>query len=409
MSQQINRSTYTLVTMAYWAFMLTDGALRMVVLLKFHQMGFSPIKLAFLFLLYEIAGIITNLIGGWIGARFGLRKTLFLGLTIQILALLILSVMPLTWAPLITILYVMIVQALSGIAKDLTKMSSKSSIKLLLPEKQENSEYRLFLWVAILTGLKNALKGVGFFIGGLLLSLLGYEQALQALAGILIITFIVCLLKVRQEFGKSKVRPKFTQIFSKSNAINTLSLARAFLFAARDVWFVVAVPIFLHQELDWTFSEVGGFMAAWVIGYGFIQAGAPKITRATSGLGSAVVATRTWGIILALACASIPFCLDLFSSPGITLLVCLSVFGFVFAINSSLHSYLILAYTTEDKVSLNVGFYYMANASGRLMGTLLSGIMYVAGGIHACLWTALAMCSVSALLSFRFPKQINLK
>lgn len=402
----ISRSTYTLVTLAYWAFMLTDGALRMVVLLRFHELGFTPVQLAFLFLLYEFAGIVTNLIGGWIGARFGLRKTLFLGLIAQIIALTALSFASPAWSATLSVLFVMGVQAMAGIAKDLTKMSSKSSVKLLIPKKDKNAESKLFFWVAFLTGLKNALKGAGFFLGGFLLAWLGYQDALLSLAGLLFVTLIACLILVRSEFGKSKSKPKFSQLFSKSSAINKLSFARAFLFSSRDVWFVVGIPVFLHEKLEWSFSQVGGFMAAWVIGYGFIQAAAPKIARATTGLASAVKAARLWGILLAIACALIPLSLLTNLPPGMTLLVGLSIFGFIFAINSSVHSYLILAYTSNDDVSLNVGFYYMANAVGRLVGTMCSGLMYMQGGIQACLWTAVAFSLVSAVMSFRFPTKV---
>ena len=388
--------------------MLTDGALRMVVLLRFHAAGYSPIQLSFLFLLYEFAGIITNLIGGWIGARYGLRKTLFLGLVMQVIALTALSFTSLSEVSVLSLFFVMGIQALSGVAKDLTKMSSKSSVKLLLPEQGNANESRLFIWVALLTGIKNALKGVGFFIGGFLLTYLGYQHALLGLAGLLFLTLIVCLLLVRTEFGKSKHKSKISTLFSKSSAINTLSLARAFLFSSRDVWFVIGVPIFLHETLGWSFSQVGGFMAAWVIGYGCVQAAAPKITGAKQGLTSAVKAARLWGFILVSICALIPLSLLLPALPsGTILLIGLSLFGFAFAINSSVHSYLILAYTNDDEVSLNVGFYYMANAVGRLVGTLCSGLCYMAGGIQACLWSAVLFCLVSAIMSLRFPLRFS--
>lgn len=408
----ISKSTYSLVTLAYWAFMLTDGALRMVVLLRFHQLGYSPLQLSFLFLLYEFAGIITNLLGGWIGARFGLRKTLFLGLLAQIIALAALSFADSSWSAALSVIYVMAVQALAGIAKDLTKMSSKSSVKLLIPEKDKNAESKLFFWVALLTGLKNTLKGIGFFVGGVLLSWLGYQQALLSLSGLLIIVLILCLFLVRTEFGKTKQKPKLTQLLSKSGPINLLSFARSFLFASRDVWFVVGVPLFLNEHLGWSFSKVGGFMAFWVIAYGFIQAAAPKIAKASKGLSSAVQAARSWGFVLVGVCALIPLILisGIFDA-GWTLIIGLCVFGFAFAINSSIHSYLVLAYTTSDEVSLNVGFYYMANAVGRLTGTFLSGLMYLAGGgglggVQACLWTATGACLISAIMSLRFPTKI---
>lgn len=404
----VTRSTYSLVTLAYWAFMLTDGALRMLVLLRFHQAGYSPLQLAFLFLLYESAGILTNLLGGWFGARYGLRRTLFLGLGTQIIALTALSLISFSGVTLIPLLLVMAVQAFSGVAKDLTKMSSKSSVKLLIPEENEATQSTLFSWVAFLTGTKNALKGAGFFLGGFLLTLLGYQTALLSLAAFLLFTLIVCLILLRTEFGKSKREPKLSNLFSKSSAINKLSFARAFLFSSRDVWFVVGLPIFLHEKLEWSFSQVGGFMAAWVIAYGFIQALAPKITRATTGPASAVRTAQLWGIALLATCSLLPLSLlQSFIPLGFTLLIGLAVFGFVFAVNSSVHSYLILAYTTDDEVSLDVGFYYMANAAGRLTGTLCSGLCYMLGGIHACLWTATLFSLISALMSRTFPRHTS--
>ncbi len=401
----ITRTTYTLVTLAYWAFMLTDGALRMLVLLQFHKLGYSPIQLAFLFLLYEVAGIVTNLIGGWLGARHGLRKTLFAGLFLQIIALVTLSFADASWTATLSVLFVMGVQALAGIAKDLTKMSSKSSVKLLIPKTDANAESKTFFWVALLTGLKNTLKGVGFFLGGVLLASIGYQYSLLSLAGLLVVVLVACLFLLRSEFGKTKNKPKFSQLFSKSKAINQLSFARAFLFSSRDVWFVVGVPIFLHQQLGWSFSSVGAFMAAWVIGYGCVQAAAPKIANATTGLASAVKASRVWGFALTLSCLAIPLTLATSNSAGWVLITGLAIFGFIFAINSAVHSYLILAYTTGDDVSLNVGFYYMANAVGRLVGTLLSGIMYITGGISACLWTAAGLSLVAALMTLSFPNK----
>ena len=156
---------YLLVTGNYWAFTLTDGALRMLVVLYFHGLGYSPLAIASLFLFYEIFGVVTNLVGGWLGARLGLNRTMNIGLALQVLALGMLLA-PSLW---LTVPWVMGAQALSGIAKDLNKMSAKSSIKLLVPGEAQGQLYR---WVALLTGSKNALKGVGFFLGGALLALL---------------------------------------------------------------------------------------------------------------------------------------------------------------------------------------------------------------------------------------------
>jgi len=398
--------SYIIVTLSYWFFMLTDGALRMLVLLHFHDLGFTPDKLAFLFLLYEFAGIATNLIGGWIGSRYGLKITLYAGLALQIIALSLLTLFLPHWAITLSVAYVMLVQCLAGIAKDLTKMSSKSAVKLLV---KEDNQAGLFKLVAILTGSKNAIKGIGFFLGGFLLSTIGFNNSLYSLAGLLAITLILSLALVRGDYGKMKQKVKFTQLFSKSAAINRLSFARAFLFASRDVWFVVGLPIFLHQSLEWSFSEVGAFMAAWVIGYGFIQAIAPKFTgikkSSSDGLPLAVKGLHLWAALLVVICIALYAAVQFQIAPTYTLTIGLFIFGFIFAINSSIHSYLILAYTKTEEVALNVGFYYMANACGRLAGTLLSGLAYLYGGLPACLLTACLLTLIAAVINLKLPKE----
>jgi len=264
---------YGVVTANYWAFTLTDGALRMLVVFHFHQLGYSTLEIAFLFLFYEFFGIVTNLTGGWLGARFGLRLTLWAGTLLQVAALLLLIPVADSWPKGLSVLYVMGAQAISGIAKDLNKMSAKSAIKTVASEGQ------LFRWVAILTGSKNALKGVGFFLGGVLLTVLGFNQAVAAMAAGLFLSFLGTLI-LPADIGRMKQKPAFTALFSQSATINTLSLARFFLFGARDVWFVVALPVFLEATLGWRFWEVGAFMGLWVIGYGVVQGSAPALRRA---------------------------------------------------------------------------------------------------------------------------------
>lgn len=355
----------------------------MLVLLYFHELGYTPIQLGTLFLLYEFCGVLTNLLGGWIGSRVGLRITLFAGIAIQIIALMMLSFISPSWATALSVSYVMTSQALSGIAKDLTKMSSKSAVKLLVGDREKI----LFKWVSILTGSKNALKGVGFLLGGVMLTWLGFVDSLWLMALMLTLVLLVSLIYLKQDMGRSKRRVKFTQLFSKSAQINWLSAARFFLFASRDVWFVVALPIFLKSSLGWSFSQVGSFMAAWVIGYGIVQANTPKFVRKTD----TPRAAGFWVFILTLATAALALVMQMDFHPIATLLIGLAIFGFIFAINSSTHSYLILAFTNDDHVVLNVGFYYMANAWGRLVGTLLSGVMFLLGGLGACLWTSVGM------------------
>lgn len=392
---------YLIVTGNYWAFTLTDGALRMLVVLHFHGMGYSPLEIALLFLFYEIFGVITNLVGGWLGAHLGLNRTMNIGLALQIIALTMLLV-PVTW---LTVPWVMASQALSGVAKDLNKMSAKSAIKLLVPEEAQG---KLYQWVALLTGSKNTLKGVGFFLGGALLMLLGFAGAAAAMAVLLTLVWLTSLVLLKQDLGKAKHKPKFRDIFSKSATINILSAARMFLFGARDVWFVVALPVFLSQTLDWSHSQTGGFLALWVIGYGLVQTIAPYITASPKKTPDGRTASL-WALILTLLPGGIALGLMLGLDPATVLISGLMLFGAIFAINSSLHSYLIVRYAGNDGVSLDVGFYYMSNAMGRLIGTLLSGwIFQLAGqgssGLQACLIISLGFLLLATLISLKLPR-----
>lgn len=393
----VDLRNYAIVTSAYWGFTLTDGALRMLVLLHFHTLGYSPLDLAFLFMLYEFFGVVTNLVGGWIGSRFGLRITLYVGLSLQVLALWMLSQLDPAWSKAATVAFVLAAQGLSGIAKDLTKMSSKSAIKLLVPDDAHSV---LFKWVAVLTGSKNALKGAGFFMGGLLLATLGFEQSLWLMAAGLVVLLFACAIFLRSELGKSKAKVKFTQVFSKSRAINLLSAARFFLFGARDVWFVVGVPVFLYDVVGWTFTEVGGFMASWVIGYGFVQAAAPGIVqRSVDGLSSEIRVAQFGAFVLTGIPVGIVVVIQLGLDTAMAVVGGLALFGIAFAINSSVHSYLILAFTDPDKVALNVGFYYMANAGGRLVGSLLSGLSYQFWGLIGCLLSTSILLAIAGLIT----------
>ena len=386
---------YLVVTGNYWAFTLTDGALRMLVVLHFHALGYSPLSIAMLFLFYEIFGVVTNLIGGFLGARLGLNKTMNIGLAIQIVALLMLAV-PSEW---LTVVYVMIAQALSGIAKDLNKMSAKSAIKSLVTDGQEGT---LFKWVAILTGSKNALKGVGFFLGGLLLTLLSFKGAMLLMMGGLALVWCYSLYALKSDLGKAKSKPKFTDIFSKSRSINLLSAARLFLFGARDVWFVIALPVFLSQAFNWDHWTVGGFLALWVIGYGFVQSIAPKVMNLKEGFSPAIETTK-WASLLALVTLGIALSLYFNWQVKTVLIAGLMLFGVLFAINSSLHSYLIVSMADADGVSLDVGFYYMANAMGRLIGTVLSGWIFQLYGLAACLAISFVFIALAGLFSTKLP------
>jgi predicted MFS family arabinose efflux permease len=389
---------YLLITGNYWAFTLTDGALRMLVVLYFHQLGYSPLQVALLFLFYEIFGVVTNLVGGWLGARIGLNRTMNIGLALQVVALSMLAVNA-AW---LTVPWVMAAQALSGIAKDLNKMSAKSSIKLLVPDQAQGT---LFKWVAALTGSKNALKGAGFFLGGLLLSTVGFRAAVMAMAAALLLAWLASLFALRRDLGRAKAKPKFRDVLSKSRAINLLSAARMFLFGARDVWFVVALPVFLATALGWEFWEVGGFLAAWIIGYGVVQSLTPFVLGRRTGRTPGPRAAAPWAALLAVVPAAMAAMLVAGLPPQTVLIAGLTVFGILFAVNSALHSYLIVSYADADGVSLDVGFYYMANALGRLLGTVLSGWVYQVGGLATCLWISAGLVAAAAAVSLALPER----
>jgi len=389
---------YLIVTGNYWAFTLTDGALRMLVVLHFHSLGYNALQIAFLFLFYEIFGVVTNLIGGWLGARFGLNRTMNAGLFLQIVALAMLFLPTFE----LTIIWVMAAQALSGIAKDLNKMSAKSAVKLLVPS---NAQGQLYHWVAVLTGSKNALKGAGFFLGGALLGWLGFKGATLLMAVMLLIILCFSLLSLKADLGRSQAKPGFTEIFSKSRSVNILSAARLFLFASRDVWFVVALPVYLASVFEWDPWKVGSFIALWVMGYGVVQGFGPRITsRGASSIPDGKSAIK-WAALLAVSPIIIVAFLhfDLFASWA--LVVGLMVFGFLFAVNSSLHSYLIVSYAERSSVSLDVGFYYMANALGRLLGTVLSGWLYLEYGLEICLVVSSLFILMTTAISTGLPRQ----
>ena len=402
---------YAAVTAAYWAFMLSDGALRMLVLLHFNSLGFTPVQLAWLFLLYEVAGIVTNLAAGWLAARFGLAATLYGGLALQIAALVALAQLDPSWGVAASVAFVMAVQGVSGVAKDLAKMSSKSAVKLLAPKEDGG----LFRWVALLTGSKNAVKGLGFFLGAALLALAGFQAAVWAIAAVLALILIAVVLFLPAGLpGRMKSEEAWGGWRSKDPRVNRLSLARMFLFGARDVWFVVGIPVYFQAVLsDGTaegrreaFFLIGSFLALWIIAYGAVQAFAPRLL---GGKGQPEAETTRKAILWAGLLVPIPFLLAgaAWAAEGpaswltATLIGGLLLFGFVFAVNSSVHSYLILAFGSAERITRDVGFYYMANAAGRLIGTLLSGLSYQIGGLPICLATAGVMALASWLAARR--------
>jgi MFS family permease len=399
-ASKANFKNYILVTLAYWGFTITDGALRMLVLLYFNKIGYTPLQIASLFLFYEVFGIVTNFLGGWIGSQLGLKVTLYTGIGLQIFSLVMLAYLNPSWAQWFAVLFVMTAQAFSGIAKDLTKMSSKSAIRLVVPQDAQSA---LFKWVAVLTGSKNALKGVGFFVGSALLGGFGFVNSLLIMAGGLFLLMFTGLM-LPKGMGKIKKKVKFSQLFSKSPEINILSAARFFLFGSRDVWFVVALPVFLREVLGWSFYQVGGFLALWVIGYGIIQSSAPTlIRRFGSGRPPQSKTIQFWTFTLTVVPAAIALALQLGIPANIAIVGGLLLFGVVFAFNSAVHSYLVLAFTDDDKVALNVGFYYMANSGGRLAGTVLSGLVYQWLGLVGCLWTSMFLVLGAAVVSLKLP------
>ncbi len=391
---------YLVVTSSYWSFTLSDGALRMLVLMHFFRLGYSPFTLAFLFLLYEAAGVAANLIGGWLATHFGISRMLIVGLTTQIIGFLLLSAVSPDWTAVMSVTWVVLAQGVCGIAKDLTKTASKSAIKLTASD----APGQLFRWVAWFTGSKNAMKGVGFFIGGLLLDSYGFSTSLWLMASLLSVILVAIIWSLPATLGKAKASKSFKELFGKSRAINLLAGARVFLFGARDVWFVVGVPVFLYSQ-GWNFTMVGTFMALWTIAYGLVQAMAPKfIRRSPDGLTAEVPAARWWSFVLMLVPVALALVVALAIEPLQWIVVAgLAVFGFAFAVNSSVHSYLILAYTGSEKAAEDVGFYYAANALGRFLGTLLSGVLYQWGGLSFSLTGSAVMLSSCWAITLALP------
>lgn len=392
---------YLIVTTSYWGFTLVDGALRMLVLLHFFKLGYSPFALSFLFLLYEFAGIVANLAGGWLATRFGIPAMLAVGQGLQVAGLLLLSALDPNWTALASVVWVVAAQGISGLAKDFTKTASKSAIKAT----SADGSGQLFKWVAWFTGSKNAMKGAGFFVGGFLLDAIGFKPALYLMAGLIGLVFVLGIALLPRELGKAKSSKSMKELFAKSRGVNLLAAARVFLFGARDVWFVVGLPVFLYAN-GWRFIEVGTFLAAWTVAYGLVQAAAPRlVSRSADGLSAEIPAARLWAGML----TAIPVVLAVLlakaglARPDLMLAAGLSLFGLPFAVNSSLHSYLILAYAGSEKAAEDVGFYYAANALGRLIGILLSGALYQAGGITGCLIGSAVMLATCWGLTFGLP------
>ena len=203
-----------------------------------------------------------------------------------------LSVLDPAWPAVLAVAWVVGAQGIAGLAKDFTKTASKSAIKAT--SVKDSSQ--LFQWVAWFTGSKNAMKGLGFFVGGLLLQMLGFRGALWLMAALIAAILVLGLVALPRELGKAKASQSVKELFAKSRAVNLLAAARIFLFGARDVWFVVGLPVFLYVN-GWSFMEVGGFLATWTIAYGIVQAAAPRIvSRSADGLSREVPAARMWAL-----------------------------------------------------------------------------------------------------------------
>ena len=167
---------------------------------------------------------------------------------------------------------------------------------------------------------------------------------------------------------------------------------------------MVALPVYLSSTLGWDHWAVGAFLASWVIGYGVVQSVAPRITGGGNAGAPDGRAAFGWAAVLALVPAGIAIAMTVDAWLPVSLLVGLLIFGVLFAVNSALHSYLIVSYADEAGVSLDVGFYYMANAMGRLLGTVLSGWVFQVWGLQACLWISSIFIGISAVVALLLPR-----
>ena len=378
----------------------------MIVLLHFFHLGYSPFILALLFLLYEFVGIFSNLTGGWLTSKFGIKRIILFGFSLQIIGILSLSFVDNSWNLFLSLIWIIVFQGICGIAKDLTKTASKSAIKV---SSETDSKGNLFKLVSWFTGSKNSIKGIGFFLGGFLIQLMDFKLALWFLLLLLLLGFIIISFFIPKTFGIFKPSKRITELLSKSSPINFLSLSRVFMFGSRDIWFVVGLPVFLYSQ-NWSFWMVGSFLAIWTIGYGLIQGLTPLIiNRSSDGISKEVMASKFWVFILTII-SGILFVELFFNFLNIEKLILITafliIFGIVFAINSSLHSYLILAFSSSSKTTEDIGFYYAANAVGRFFGTLLSGLLYQFGSIELCLFGTFIFLVVCLFFTMYLPNKL---
>ena len=379
---------FIIISITYLLFTVTDGAVRMLVLLHAYNKGFSAMEVAVMFALYELCGAGTNLAAGVMGARWGIQVTLVSGLLMQVVGLSLLYGWDDSWSKSTAIAYVTFAQALCGVAKDLVKLGGKTVTKLVTPEEKQESLFRL---VSSLTGYKNSLKGVGYFLGAALLES-SYFAAIHANVALVALALPFAVFGLRPELGRvAKENIALDSVFRQKPNINWLSLARFFLFGSRDLWFEVPLPFYLRsaEGLGWPRPAVGAALAGYIIAYGQFQSHSPRLIlsplrQSPPNKHVCVLWNALLFVVPAFLAAGV---FGVHQADGaddasatraktVVLIIGVASFALVFAVNSAVHSYLVVKYSDGDKVAMNVGFYYMANAFGRLVGTIVSGALY---------------------------------
>lgn len=405
---------FVVISSSYLLFTITDGGVRTIVLFNAFERDFTAFQVSLMFVLYELAGVVTNFLAGIAGARWGLRSTLLAGLCLQVVGIGMLFGWQKSFTKTEAIIFVTVAQMLSGIAKDLVKLGGKAVTKLVTPEGKEG---RLFKMVSMITGLKNSLKGVGMFIGAALVQVT-YFGALGTMLGIVLLAVPWAVLSLESDLGRMR-RENITlsSIFKKNHNVNFLSAARFFLFASRDAWFEVPLPFYLRspEGFGWERAAAGAFLGGWVIMYGQVQSWTPQLfSKPLRQFPANKYHATLWVAILLVIPAllgSVMQFSDVFQSGTsqaakiAIVVVALVAFAVVFAVNSSIHSYLVVKYSEGDKVAMNVGFYYMSNAAGRLIGTLVGGALFqwvgddFNDGLAACFWFSVALTAATIVIT----------
>mmetsp|Transcript_19708 Transcript_19708/g.29246 ORF Transcript_19708/g.29246 Transcript_19708/m.29246 type:complete len:265 (+) Transcript_19708:113-907(+) len=196
---------FVIISSSYLLFTITDGAARLIVLLHAYNKSFSAFEVALMFTLYELAGVVTNLLAGIMGAKWGIKVTLLTGLLLQLVSYGLLFGWQDDWSKEQAILYVTMAQMWGGVAKDLTKLGGKTITKLVTPEEQET---KLFKLVSLITGWKNSLKGVGYFLGSALLQI-SYELALSVMMCLIVAAIPWALFGLDRSLGTAKKDERF--------------------------------------------------------------------------------------------------------------------------------------------------------------------------------------------------------